>query len=140
MSPLAPCEMVLPLLERTSVPFDAVIAALIVILAAFPVTVVVCRVSELLFDHVTGFDTAMVPLVVAITFALASAFCRSVVLRTEFAAEFVGLKVFGLPPEEVSLLVAAVEIVRLLGSRSNVPFLRFTCPEKSKIPLLDTSA
>src|SRR5262249_57400998 len=46
-----------------------------------------------------GFDTVMVPFVVAITFALASAFWRSVVLRTEFAAEFVGLKVFGSPPK-----------------------------------------
>src|SRR5215467_9440831 len=137
--------MVFPLLDRMSVPLDAVIAALMVIFAEFPVTVVVCSVSELLFDQVTGLATVMVPFVVATTFALASAFWRSVVLRTEFAAEFVGLKVFGLPPEEVSLLVAAVEIVRLLGSRSNVPFaptlaLRFTCPEKSNTPLLDTSA
>src|SRR5262249_34377045 len=137
--------MVLPLLDRTRVPVGALIAALIVMFAEFPVTVVVCNVSELLFNHVTGLPTVMVPFVVAITFALASAFCRSVVLRTEFAAEFVGLKVFGSPPEEVSLLVAAVEIVRLLGSRSNVPFgpllaLRFTCPEKSNTPLLDTSA
>ncbi len=143
--PPAPCVIAAPLLEITSVPFAAPIAALIVILAPAPVTVVVCRVSELLFAQVTAFATVMVPLVVAITFALASAFCRSVVLRTELAALFVGLNVLGSPPEDVSLLVAPVEIVRLLGSSSSVPFgpmlaLRFTRPEKSNTPLLDTSA